>query len=629
VTVLIADFANHTDDAVFSSGTLESVLNISLEESPFIASYSRDAAHKAARLLGGSVLTEELAHTIAVREGIEYVVAGSLDRQDGRYLENVSVSDAEGMAPPNAHRVTASSREQVLTTVAEIAHDIRRDLGEKKPPRQRPETFTSSSLDAIHAYQVAQELTLNGKANDAIAEYNHAILLDPNLGRAYSGLAVIYRNKYQIDEALKYFDQALKHVDHMTDREKFRTRGNYYATLGVPDKAIYEYSQLVKQYPADNAGWANLALVWAVQRDMAKAVEYGREPLKIYPKNVAQRSNLAWYLLYDGQYGEAITQAKQALEFNRAYVKAYVVMALAQLAQGNVTDAEKTYNDLRLVSADGASTAALGLADVALYQGRMEEASNLLENGANSDLATHNALGAARKLAILAQADLAMGKVAEASTAAARCDSAQSKEDGVMFQLAQVFVQLNPARASEIASQMGESLNRDRRCYALLLSGELSLQQGETDNAIVHFEDALRLVDAWLVRYDLGLAYLKAKRYAEADDELESCLRRRGEAASAFIDDTPTYRVVPAIYYYHGLAEDGVGVASAKQWYQDFLDIKTGGGPDQMIDKARQRVRTAGDGGVDHAADGREGQPPGPKEKSLLAPARSRSHPKK
>jgi serine/threonine protein kinase/tetratricopeptide (TPR) repeat protein len=591
VTLLIADFVNRTGDSVFSDGTLESVLSIALEGASFINSYSRGAAHKVARQLDGNDgLTEALAREVAVREGVQSVVVGSLDLKDSQYVLNVNVADADSSVPLISRHSVAHTREGVLSSTSEIARDIRRDLGEKIPFRQRAETFTASSLAAIHAYSVAQELTLAGKANDAIAEYKHAILLDPGLGRAYSGLAVLYRNKNQTEEALKYYEQALKHIDRMTDRERYRTRGGYFITSGNPDKAIDEFAPLVKEFPVDNAGWANLALAWSLKRDMAQATEYGRRAVKIYPKNVAQRCNLAWYLMFAGQYREAITEASKALEYNRGYEKAYIVAALSKLAQGSIADAKQSYNDLRQISADGVSAATVGLADIALYEGRMEEAGSLLETGANSDLATRNPQAAAIKLAILAQTNLLMGKPAEALTAATHSEALGSEANGVLFQLAQVFVKLNPKKASEIAEQMAQGSNHEKRSYALLLKGELKLQNKDANGAIAFFEDAVKLADTWIAHYDLGLAYLHDHKYPEADGELEACIRRRGESTSVFIDDTPTYRDFPPVYYFHGLAEDGLGVASSKPWYEKFLAIKIGGGVDPMIDDARKHL---------------------------------------
>src|SRR5205085_5787151 len=114
-----------------------------------------------------------------------------------------------------------------------------------------------------------------GRWEDAIRGYSQAIKLDPDFGRAYAGMAVSYRNLRQRAEAEKYYQMALVRIDQMTDREKYRTRGGYYVTTGNNQKAIEEFSTLIKEYPADTAGYANLALACFFARNLPCALEQG------------------------------------------------------------------------------------------------------------------------------------------------------------------------------------------------------------------------------------------------------------------------------------------------------------------------------------------------------------------
>src|SRR5207245_5786480 len=81
VSVLISDLENHTGDAVFE-GTLEPVLTIALEGASFINSYNRAQAHKVAAQIqpSASNLDERLARLVAVREGLNVVVGGAIDK---------------------------------------------------------------------------------------------------------------------------------------------------------------------------------------------------------------------------------------------------------------------------------------------------------------------------------------------------------------------------------------------------------------------------------------------------------------------------------------------------------------------------------------------------------------------
>ena len=126
------------------------------------------------------------------------------------------------------------------------------------------ETFTAASIEAAHSYTVAQDLAVNqGKHEEALAAYAQAVELDPNFGRAYSGWALSLSILGRDAEAAEQWETALSHMDTMTEREKWRTLGLYYMVVtGNYENAIESYSQLVEQYPADDAGRNNLAIAY-------------------------------------------------------------------------------------------------------------------------------------------------------------------------------------------------------------------------------------------------------------------------------------------------------------------------------------------------------------------------------
>ena len=103
--------------------------------------------------------------------------------------------------------------------------------------------------------------------------------------------------------------------------------------------------------------------------------------------------------------------------------------------------------------------------------------------------------------------------------------------------------------------------------------------------------EAQKIADTWLGHYSLGRAYLAAERYPDADTEFDACLKRRGEATAVFLDDDPSLRYLPAVYYYRGRARDGLHSAGAPESYQKFLAIKSGASGDPMVADARRRSK--------------------------------------
>ena len=593
VSVLIADFENKTGEPVFD-GTLEPAFAIALEGAPFISSYSRAGARKIASQLqpGATGLTESGARLVAVREGVNVVVSGSVEKTGGGYEVSVRAVDAATGKSIVSEKESAANRDKVLQAAAALATGLRTALGDKTPPsvqQTAAETFSAGSLEAAHEYGVAQELQWAGKWDEAIQRYSKAVELDKNLGRAYAGIAAVENNRGRPQEAAKYYQLALARMDRMSDREKYRTRGGYFLLTRKPDSAIEEFTNLVRQYPADTAGIANLAFAYFVKRDMANALEWGRRAIEIYPKNVPQRNNYGLIAMYAGDFEIGAREQKTVLSMNPQFVLAYVGLALSQLGAGQPAEALATWNKLAGIGPAGASAAAAGLADLALYQGRIGDARTILEGPIETDLAAKNPDEAARKLTTLAEAQLEAGQAPKAIAAAERALSL-SQDIAVSVSAARVLIEAGEeSKGLSVAARLEERLEPDPQMYALLLHGEAELRKRNFREALARFKEARKQADSWLVRYDLARAYVEAGSFTEADTELDACIKRRGEAAAVYLDEVPTFRVFPPVYYYLGRLRQGLKSADANEAFKTFFGFQTGeGGP--LAADARKRL---------------------------------------
>ena len=73
------------------------------------------------------------------------------------------------------------------------------------------------------------------------SSYSKTVELDPKFGIGYQALATLSLNLGNLQDAEKYFKQALSHLDSMTERERYTTRGMFYRMTG-------DYQQCVKEY---------------------------------------------------------------------------------------------------------------------------------------------------------------------------------------------------------------------------------------------------------------------------------------------------------------------------------------------------------------------------------------------
>jgi serine/threonine protein kinase len=257
ISVLVANFQNQTGDAIFD-GILEKALDISLAGAPFITIHNRQEALRLATELdplAGETLNKELAQLVSRRAGVNVVVGGSIEESDKGYKVNVWAMDTVKSENIYQDSINIGTQSEILKTADKFSAKLRSNLGDisaESIETLTKETFTTTSLEAMKAYALAQELDDQGKSEEALKEYLRAIDHDPNFGRAYSGVALIYANSGRYEEAEPYFQEALKRIDQMTDREKHRDLGLYASIKRDFKKAIDEYSALLKKYPGEN-----------------------------------------------------------------------------------------------------------------------------------------------------------------------------------------------------------------------------------------------------------------------------------------------------------------------------------------------------------------------------------------
>ncbi len=593
VTLLVADFDNRTGEAVFN-GTLEPAMTLALEGASFITGYSRADAQKIADELkfDGTGLTEKRARLVAQREGVAIVTTGFIERDGAGY--RVGVRSVDAFTGQRVYEATqeVGDRERVLAAATKLAAGLRTRLGDVTPEGiqiKEGETFGAASLEAAHEYSLGMVLQLAGKTRDATRHYLEALKLDPDLGRAYAGLAVMALNDMRRGEAENYFQEAMARVHRMSAREKYRTIGVYYTYTRDLDKALDALTVLVKQYPSDTAGLFNLATVYGLKRDFPRSLAVLRQATAIYPNDILARHNMGLSLLYVGDFEAAIGEEQKAAEMSPTYISSYIGLALAQEAAGRTDAAVATWEKARRVNARGESVAAEGLADLALLEGRVSDARGWLEKGVQADLAAHDQDGAGRKLVVLAQIAAAGKQWRNAVMAAERAVKFSSAPHVILVAGAVLAQAGQEARAAALANDLERQLGSESRAYAAMVRGAIELRRRNVGEAIRHLQSAVQLLDGWAARFALGRAYLETEAFSAASDEMERCVKRKGEGADVYADEVPTYRHFAEAQYYLARAQEGLKNPGAAPAYRAFLELKKSD-EDPLVKDARARL---------------------------------------
>jgi tetratricopeptide (TPR) repeat protein len=593
VSVLVADLTNHTGDPIFD-GTLEPMLNVALEGASFVNAFNRGDARKLAQQLPhpADKLDEQSARLVAISQGLGAVVTGSLSRRGDGYKLSVEALDARTGNTIATAEASAPNKDALLLDVPKLAAPIRKALGDTTPASVQLNNaggaFQASSLEAVHQYGVAVDQEFAGKEEEALATFRKVTELDPNFARAYAGMAGSAGNLGRPRDAEKYLKLAMEHVDRMTERERYRIRGYYYLQAGNWEKCVEEYSELVKKYPADNNGHNDLSICYKGEHNTPKAIEEVRRALELSPNNDLH-ANLALYLAYTGDFPTAEQEARKVLQANPSYEIGYAALAYAQVGQGQLAEAIKTYQQLEKISSFGQSMAAQGLADIALYEGRLADGVRFLEAGAAADLKAGRPDSAAADYGLLGYAQL-LRKQKAAALAAADNALANSKTVSTRFAAGRIYAAAGEtAKARNLAEGLASESQLEGPVYAKLIEGEAALAEKDPRRAIQLLNEANKQLDTWIGRLDLGRAYLDAGLFPDADSEFDRCIKRRGETLDLF-DYVTAYSYLPEVYYYQGRAREGLNSPGFRDSYRTYLSIREKAGEDPLLSEIRRRL---------------------------------------
>jgi eukaryotic-like serine/threonine-protein kinase len=285
-TVVLADFANSTGNAVFDD-TLKQALAVSLRQSPFLNILSDKKVIETLRLMTmppNTALTPKIAGEVCQRAGSKAYIAGSVASIGNEYvivLNAVNCQSGDTLALEQAH---ANGKEKVLDALDKVAAKLRNELGESLSSIQRFDTpieqATTSSFDALKAYSLGRKIWDENGNFDAIPFFRQAIELDPNFAEAQASLGAAYAILGERAKSIEYFNKAFQLRDHVTEPEKYDISSTYYDVVtGEIEKSI-QISQLwAKSYP----GTPTLTLCWGMATACWENMKKHRQkPLKVY-----------------------------------------------------------------------------------------------------------------------------------------------------------------------------------------------------------------------------------------------------------------------------------------------------------------------------------------------------------
>jgi serine/threonine protein kinase/Tfp pilus assembly protein PilF len=319
-TVVVADFANSTGDAVFDDA-LKTALTVALNQSPFLNVLSDNKVATTLKLMtrpADTRLTPDVARELCQRVGGKAYIAGSIASLENEYVLSLKAVDCQSGDTLAQEQVTAEGKKKVLYGVGEAAAKLRSELGESSATVQKFDVplpqATTLSLEALQAYSLGVKATHEKGTAAALPYYQRAIQIDPNFAMGYRAVGNDYFSLGELGRANEYYTKAFELREHASEREKLLITADYYRNVtGELDRAARTYQELIENYPRDKDGYFSLGIVYSAQGRYQKATDVLRQAQHLVP-DVLFSESLTNYLLALQRFDEA----RQTIQEERA-----------------------------------------------------------------------------------------------------------------------------------------------------------------------------------------------------------------------------------------------------------------------------------------------------------------------
>jgi serine/threonine protein kinase/tetratricopeptide (TPR) repeat protein len=446
-TVVLADFANSTGDAVFDD-TLKTALNVSLRQSPYLNVLSDSEVAKTLQRMTRSAstqLTPDVARGVCLRAGGKAYLAGSVGSLGNEYVLALRAINCQSGDTLAEEQATAASKEKILGVLGEMASKLRGELGESLATVQKfdfpLEEATTSSLDALKAYSLGRKASLDKDQTESLPYFQRAIELDPNFAMGYAAVGDDYGSFAQPGRAREYYTKAFQLREHASEPEKLAIAADYYLNVtGEIDKATQTYQQMIENYPRSSKLYNSLGTIFATQGQYEKAAEITRQAIRLAPGTIPPYQDLSLYLLALQRFGEERQildemRARKLDDMNSQFSNS--IYALAFLDGDTATMAE-----LEQWFASKADFENWGLAmasDTEAYSGHLRKARDLTKRAMDSAIRADLKENGAITQAIAAQREAVYGYASTGRQTAAQALKLAPGSDGAESEAALAF----------------------------------------------------------------------------------------------------------------------------------------------------------------------------------------------
>jgi len=198
---------------------------------------------------------------VARKLGARYVLVPSMVNAGGSLRITADLYDAQSGRQLGPSVQVAGSADSIPVLLDRLSIEILRGTPLVSEVVQVPQVSLarvfSSSLEAMKAYLVGDELYRRSRWQEAIGQFNRAIELDSTFASAWFRLALAQGWLLHTGERLEYARRAVHFSDRLPAREQLLVRGLEALASGDPH-SIVTLQEYTRRYPDDVEGWTLL-----------------------------------------------------------------------------------------------------------------------------------------------------------------------------------------------------------------------------------------------------------------------------------------------------------------------------------------------------------------------------------
>jgi tetratricopeptide (TPR) repeat protein len=397
--ILITDFENLTGDVVFDQ-SLNTALEVTIQQSSFVNVFPRSSINETLKRMGKEsteIINEEKGIEIAQREGIAVILVCNISLIGSIYLLTAKVIDADTGKVLKTETFQANGKNEVLTSLDDLARKIRRDLGESLKGINReivalPEA-TTSSLEALNCLAKGNEAWhKDEKLDEAEALFLKAIELDPEFAYAHASLGTLYYWKNNRIKGEEHFKKALKLSNRLSEKEKLYIQARVESFRGNYEEAVLKYNVFLRNYPSSSDAWSNLGYCYMMLDRCEESIAAYNKALAIHhDKDPNAYINIATCYGKLEDFQQSVKFYLKAIELNPNYLTVPNLnheFGFTYVKMGEFQKAREVFEKMTIGTDNLKARGYRSLALLLMYSGKLSEATSKL-HGSISINKTH------------------------------------------------------------------------------------------------------------------------------------------------------------------------------------------------------------------------------------------------